>query len=95
MQRPGREERAAHGDITIKIYPGATRDFDDPGASHRDVPAKAAGPTARFTVLQHARNGGRTKRSTAAAGAAKPDLSGLLKAPYHRSRRAIFGSLGR
>ena len=33
--------RAQRGDITVKIYPGATHDFDDPGASRQDVPANA------------------------------------------------------
>jgi dienelactone hydrolase len=33
------KSRAEHGDVTLKIYPGATHDFDDPGASHQDVPA--------------------------------------------------------
>src|SRR5258708_29480116 len=36
------ESRAQHGDILIKLYPGATHDFDDPGESRRDVPANAA-----------------------------------------------------
>lgn len=34
--------RAQRADITLKIYPGATHDFDDPGASRQDVPANAA-----------------------------------------------------
>jgi carboxymethylenebutenolidase len=34
--------RAQHGNITIKVYPDATHDFDDPGASRQDVPANAA-----------------------------------------------------
>jgi carboxymethylenebutenolidase len=34
--------RAQRADITVKIYPGATHDFDDPGASRQDVPANAA-----------------------------------------------------
>jgi dienelactone hydrolase len=34
--------RAQRGDITVKIYPGATHDFDDPGASRQDVPANVA-----------------------------------------------------
>jgi dienelactone hydrolase len=34
--------RAQRGDITVKIYPDATHDFDDPGASRQDVPANAA-----------------------------------------------------
>jgi carboxymethylenebutenolidase len=34
--------RAQRGDITVKFYPGATHDFDDPGASRQEVPANAA-----------------------------------------------------
>src|SRR5450432_498081 len=34
--------RAQRADLTLKIYPGATHDFDDPGASRQDVPANAA-----------------------------------------------------
>ena len=34
--------RAQRADITLKIYPGATHDFDDPGASRQDIPANAA-----------------------------------------------------
>ena len=34
--------RAQSADITLKIYPGATHDFDDPGASRQDIPANAA-----------------------------------------------------
>jgi carboxymethylenebutenolidase len=33
--------RAAHGDVTLKLYPGAGHDFDDPGARHQSVPANA------------------------------------------------------
>jgi carboxymethylenebutenolidase len=36
------KSRAEHGDISLKIYPGAWHDFDDPGASHQSVPANAA-----------------------------------------------------
>jgi dienelactone hydrolase len=35
------KSRAEHGDVTLKVYPDATHDFDDPGASHQDVPANA------------------------------------------------------
>jgi len=34
--------RAQRADITVKIYPGATHDFDDPGPSRQDVPANVA-----------------------------------------------------
>lgn len=34
--------RAQRADITLKIYPGATHDFDDPCASRAEVPANAA-----------------------------------------------------
>jgi carboxymethylenebutenolidase len=34
--------RAQHANITIKVYPDATHDFDDPGASRQDIPANAA-----------------------------------------------------
>ena len=34
--------RAQHGDITVRLYPGATHDFDDPGMSRQEVPANAA-----------------------------------------------------
>jgi dienelactone hydrolase len=34
--------RAQRADIILKIYPGATHDFDDPGASRAEVPANAA-----------------------------------------------------
>jgi len=34
--------RAQHANIILKIYPGATHDFDDPGASRAEVPANAA-----------------------------------------------------
>jgi carboxymethylenebutenolidase len=34
--------RTQRADITVKIYPGATHDFDDPGPSRQDVPANAA-----------------------------------------------------
>jgi len=34
--------RAQRANITLKIYPGATHDFDDPGASRAEVPANAA-----------------------------------------------------
>lgn len=34
--------RAQRANIAIKIYPGATHDFDDPGASRAEVPANAA-----------------------------------------------------
>lgn len=33
--------RAQHGNIALTIYPGATHDFDDPGASRAEVPANA------------------------------------------------------
>ncbi len=36
------ESRAQHADIVLKIYPGATHDFDDPSASRQDIPANAA-----------------------------------------------------
>jgi dienelactone hydrolase len=35
------KSRAEHGDVTLKVYADATHDFDDPGASHQDVPANA------------------------------------------------------
>lgn len=34
--------RAQHGNITIKVYPDATHDFDDPGASRQDIAANSA-----------------------------------------------------
>ena len=34
--------RARQADISLKIYQGATHDFDDPGASRAEVPANAA-----------------------------------------------------
>ena len=34
--------RAQQANITLKIYPGATHDFDDPGPSRQDIPANAA-----------------------------------------------------
>jgi len=34
--------RAAGGDITIRLYPGATHSFDDPGAKRQKVEANAA-----------------------------------------------------
>jgi carboxymethylenebutenolidase len=34
--------QARHGDITIKIYPDATHDFDDPGRRRQEIPANAA-----------------------------------------------------
>jgi dienelactone hydrolase len=34
--------RARGGDIQITFYPGATHDFDDPGAGRSDVPANAS-----------------------------------------------------
>ncbi len=34
--------RAQHANIVLNIYPGATHDFDDPGASRAEVPANAA-----------------------------------------------------
>jgi dienelactone hydrolase len=34
--------RAHQGDITIKLYPGATHDFDDPGTNRQSVPANVA-----------------------------------------------------
>ncbi|HTO61846.1 MAG TPA: dienelactone hydrolase family protein [Bradyrhizobium sp.] len=34
--------RTQHADITLKIYPDATHDFDDPGASRQDIPANVA-----------------------------------------------------
>ena len=36
------KSRARRGDIEITLYPGATHDFDDPGAERRSVPANAA-----------------------------------------------------
>jgi len=36
------KSRAHHGDITIKLYPGATHDFDDPGENRQRVPANVA-----------------------------------------------------
>jgi dienelactone hydrolase len=36
------KSRAQQGDIMIKLYPGATHDFDDPGTSRQEVPANAA-----------------------------------------------------
>ncbi len=33
--------RAERGDIALTMYPGASHDFDDPGASHQDIPANA------------------------------------------------------
>jgi carboxymethylenebutenolidase len=33
--------RAQQANITLKIYPGATHDFEDPGASRQDIPANA------------------------------------------------------
>jgi dienelactone hydrolase len=33
---------AERADITLKLYPDATHDFDDPGASHQSIPANAA-----------------------------------------------------
>jgi dienelactone hydrolase len=34
--------RAHQGDITIKLYPGGTHDFDDPGTNRQQVPANVA-----------------------------------------------------
>lgn len=34
--------RAQQANIILKIYPGATHDFDDPGASRQEIPAIAA-----------------------------------------------------
>ena len=34
--------RALQANITLKIYPDATHDFDDPGASRQGIPANAA-----------------------------------------------------
>ena len=34
--------RAQQANIALKIYPGATHDFDDPGPSRQDIPANAA-----------------------------------------------------
>ena len=34
--------RAHQGDITIKLYPDATHDFDDPGTNRQSVPANVA-----------------------------------------------------
>jgi carboxymethylenebutenolidase len=34
--------RAHQGDITIKLYQGATHDFDDPGTNRQSVPANVA-----------------------------------------------------
>jgi carboxymethylenebutenolidase len=36
------KSRAIGGDIQLKLYPGATHDFDDPGPSHQDDDANAA-----------------------------------------------------
>lgn len=36
------KSRAQHADINITLYPGATHDFDDPGANRQQVPANAA-----------------------------------------------------
>ena len=36
------KSRAAGGDIEIKLYPGATHDFDDPGRSRQGVEANVA-----------------------------------------------------
>lgn len=36
------KSRAQRGDIVMKVYPGATHDFDDPGTSRQQVPANAA-----------------------------------------------------
>lgn len=36
------ESRAQQASISLKIYPGATHDFDDPGASRQDIPANTA-----------------------------------------------------
>jgi dienelactone hydrolase len=36
------KSRASGGDIEIKLYPGATHDFDDPGRSRQSVEANAA-----------------------------------------------------
>jgi dienelactone hydrolase len=33
---------AEHADLALKLYPDATHDFDDPGASHQNIPANAA-----------------------------------------------------
>lgn len=35
------KSRAEHADITLKLYPGATHDFDDPGASRQGMAANA------------------------------------------------------
>lgn len=35
------KSRSEHGDISLKIYPGAGHDFDDPSASHQSIPANA------------------------------------------------------
>jgi dienelactone hydrolase len=36
------KSQAAGGDASIEIYPGATHDFDDPGAKRQSVPENAA-----------------------------------------------------
>nr|WP_274613530.1 dienelactone hydrolase family protein [Bradyrhizobium acaciae] len=36
------KSRAEHANISLKIYPNATHDFDDPGASRQDNPANVA-----------------------------------------------------
>ena len=36
------KSRAAGGDIEIKLYPGATHDFDDPGRTRQSVDANVA-----------------------------------------------------
>ncbi|RAI41277.1 hypothetical protein CH338_03595 [Rhodoplanes elegans] len=45
--------RAAGGDITLTLYPGATHDFDDPGRTRQNIPANAA---ARADAIATARN---------------------------------------
>jgi carboxymethylenebutenolidase len=36
------KSRAQRANISLKIYPNATHDFDDPGAAHQDNPANVA-----------------------------------------------------
>jgi len=40
-RRTRNASKAAGGDITIRLYPGATHAFDDPGAKRQKVEANA------------------------------------------------------